>query len=226
LFFASGARQVLVEDESAQGVVPAQSVADQVGSPLVDCTYGNRESAKAVVRTAVEMLDGALDVLVLAAEANYSTGASDQLEDEWAEILRVNLTGSFQICQEMIPYLSDQTGRVIMIGSLSGQIGGPQSPAYAASKAGLMAMTHNLARFVGDRGITVNCISPGILEEDTVSDLSRPDVRALVGPEQLLRYRGKSKDVAELVMFLSSDSGRWISAQTFGINGGQWTSGF
>ncbi|SVD39589.1 uncharacterized protein METZ01_LOCUS392443, partial [marine metagenome] len=89
LFFASGARQVLVEDESAQGVVPAQSVADQVGSPLVGCTYGNRGSAKAVVRTAVEMLDGALDVLVLAAEANYSTGASDQSEDEWAEILRV-----------------------------------------------------------------------------------------------------------------------------------------
>ena len=103
---------------------------------------------------------GQIDVLVNNAGVNLTNDFDKQTEEEWDTVLDVDLKGVFLSCQAVLRYMPDG-GRIINIGSLSGEYGGPRTPSYAVAKAGVMALTHNLARFVGSRGITVNCLSPG-----------------------------------------------------------------
>ncbi|NUQ75629.1 MAG: SDR family NAD(P)-dependent oxidoreductase [Polyangiaceae bacterium] len=124
-----------------------------------------------LIRTA-ERTFGRIDVLVNNAGVNV-TGDFDQISDaQWDAVLDVDLKGVFVCCQEALPYLP-QGGRVINVGSLSGEYGGPRTPSYAAAKAGVMALTHCLARFLGPRGITVNCLSPGVIDSE-LTDRSMP----------------------------------------------------
>ena len=88
----------------------------------------------------------------------------------------IHLTGVFKNCQEALQLISDG-GKIINIGSLSGEYGGPRTPSYAAAKMGLMALTHNLARFVADRNISVNCLSPGVIASDFTEDSMSEDVK-------------------------------------------------
>jgi 3-oxoacyl-[acyl-carrier protein] reductase len=113
-------------------------------------------------------------------------------------------------------------GRVINIGSLSGEYGGPRTPSYAAAKAGVMALTHCLARFLGPRGVTVNCLSPGVIESDLTAQTMPASLRDKILPTILLGRLGRYEELTGAAVFLASDESSYMTAQTLSVNGGAW----
>ena len=113
-------------------------------------------------------------------------------------------------------------GRVINIGSLSGEYGGPRTPSYAAAKAGVMSLTHCLARFLGKKKICVNCISPGVIGNDFTKKTMAPKVKKLVNSLLLIPRLGTFKDLLGAAVFLASEESSYITGQTLSVNGGAW----
>jgi 3-oxoacyl-[acyl-carrier protein] reductase len=199
----------------------AEKLADEIGGAApIELDVRRRESVRAAM-TAVAERFGRIDVLVNNAGVNW-TGDFDQITDAmWDEVLAVDLKGVFLCCQEVLPFLPDG-GRVINIGSLSGEYGGPRTPSYAAAKAGVMALTHCLARFLGPRGVTVNCLSPGVIESDLTAQTMPASLRDKILPTILLGRLGRYEELTGAAVFLASDESSYMTAQTLSVNGGAW----
>lgn len=199
----------------------AEKLAGEIGCATpVELDVRRRESVRAAMTTVAERF-GRIDVLVNNAGVNW-TGDFDQITDEmWDEVLAVDLKGVFLCCQEVLPFLPDG-GRVINIGSLSGEYGGPRTPSYAAAKAGVMALTHCLARFLGPRGVTVNCLSPGVIESDLTAQTMPASLREKILPTILLGRLGRYEELTGAAVFLASDESSYMTAQTLSVNGGAW----
>ena len=164
---------------------------------------------------------GSLDILVNNAGINIPTDFDKILDEDWDEILSVNLKGPF-ICTQMALSLLGKSGNasVINIGSVSGQYGGPRTAHYAASKAGLISLSQVIARFGATRGIRSNTIAAGIIASEMGSaGISAPAV-AKVAENILLGRLGDFEDVALAAVFLASDDSKYITAQTINVNGG------
>ncbi len=164
---------------------------------------------------------GKIDILVNNAGINRPADFDKQTEEEWNEVIDVNLTGVFRCCQEILPYISEG-GKIINIGSLSGEYGGPRTPSYAVAKAGLMALTHNLARFLGKKNICVNTLSPGVIENEFTAKTMAPSVRETAMSLLLLKRFASYGDIVGVAVFLASDEASYITAQTISVNGGAW----
>jgi 3-oxoacyl-[acyl-carrier protein] reductase len=115
--------------------------------------------------------------------------------------------------------LKAEGGRIINISSVIGQMGNAGQANYAASKAGLLGFTKSVAKELGSRGITVNAIAPGFISTDMTAELSEEAKVALLGQIPLGKL-GEADDVAELALFLASDGARYITGQTFNVDGG------
>lgn len=199
----------------------AEKVAAESGcAEPVQLDVRDRMSVRRALRTVADRY-GRIDVLVNNAGINI-TGDFDQITDEqWDAVLDVDLKGVFICCQEVLPYLPDG-GRIINVGSLSGEYGGPRTPSYAAAKAGVMALTHCLARFLGPRGITVNCLSPGVIESDLTARTMPASLRDRILPTILLGRLGRTDELTGAAIFLASDESSYMTAQTLSVNGGAW----
>ena len=119
---------------------------------------------------------GNIDILVNNAGVNKTNDFDKLTEEEWDLVLDVDLKGVFLCCQQVLEYINDG-GKIINIGSLSGEYGGPRTPSYAAAKAGVMSLTHCLARFLGVRNINVNCLSPGVIANEFTEETMSPEVK-------------------------------------------------
>ncbi|MCZ6596410.1 MAG: 3-oxoacyl-ACP reductase FabG [Planctomycetota bacterium] len=217
-----GARVVVCYHRDQEGEDElARTVAQEVGAELVvPFDVRDRSSVRDLMSRTAERY-GRIDVLVNNAGINV-VGDFDRItEEQWDAVLDTNLKGVFLCCQEALPHLTDG-GRVINIGSVSGQYGGPRTPSYAAAKAGVMALTHCLARFVAPRGITVNCVSPGTIGSEMLDRTMPADLKEKILPNVLLGRLGTVQEVAETVLFLASPGASYITAQTIGVNGGLW----
>jgi len=135
--------------------------------------------------------------------------------EDWDKIFSVNLKGVFYLTQLLKDKINNN-GSIINIASFSGQVGGPRTTHYAASKAGLISLTQNMARFFAKKSICVNAVSPGVIE----SELAKAAKNLPIMDDILLNRLGTAREVAELVYFLSSKKSRYITAQTININGG------
>ncbi len=164
---------------------------------------------------------GHVDVLVNNAGINRTADFDKQTEEEWNEVLDVNLTGVFRCCQEVLPYLRDG-GRIINIGSLSGEYGGPRTPSYACAKLGLTALTHNLARFLGPREICVNTLSPGVIGNEFTEKTMSPEVKETALSLMLIKRFARVDEMTGAAVYLASDESSYLTAQTISINGGAW----
>jgi 3-oxoacyl-[acyl-carrier protein] reductase len=160
-------------------------------------------------------------VLVNNAGINRPADFDKQTEQEWQEVIDVNLTGVFRCCQEVLPYITDY-GRIINIGSLSGEYGGPRTPSYACAKMALMALTHNLARFLGPRNICVNTLSPGVIAGEFTEKTMSPEVKRTATSLMLIKRFANYADMVGAAIFLASDESSYMTAQTISINGGAW----
>ncbi len=162
---------------------------------------------------------GLLDALVNNAGINNPTDF-DAIEDaDWDEVLGVNLKGPFVCSQEVLPFMKDG-GSIVMVGSVSGQYGGPRTAHYAASKAGLISLAQVIARFGAKRGIRCNTIAAGLIQSEmAAAGLANEAVRKAAEGIPLGRM-GTPEEVAHAVRFLASDEASYITAQTLNVNGG------
>ena len=171
----------------------------------------------------ISAAEGQIDVLVNNAGINRAGPLDTVTEEDWDDIMAVNLKGPFLVSQEVLPMMvGTGGGRIINIASVSGLYGGPTTAHYAASKAGLISLTQVLARWGADHNIFVNSISPGIIE----TDLTREELRTGGGKNvvglTLLKRPGQVQDVASIAVMLASDEQNYMTGQTISPNGGSY----
>jgi 3-oxoacyl-[acyl-carrier protein] reductase len=163
---------------------------------------------------------GRIDALVCAAGVSRRGLLTDMVEDEWSEVLDVNVAGAIRCCRAAIPRMvSAKTGSIITISSVWGMMGASCEAVYAASKAAIIGLTKSLAKELGPSGIRVNCVAPGVIRTDMNKSLTDEDMEAL-RTSTPLGVIGSPSDVARLVCFLASDSAGFITGQVVGADGG------
>lgn len=165
---------------------------------------------------------GKLTVLVNNAGITRDTLAMRMKDDDWSAVLDTNLSAVFRLSRAVLrPMMKAKAGRIISITSVVGSTGNPGQANYAAAKAGVEGMTRALAREVGSRGITVNCVAPGFIDTDMTRALNEQQTQALLGQIPLGRL-GQADDVAACVAYLASAAGAYVTGATLHVNGGMY----
>ena len=168
----------------------------------------------------IEKEFGKLDILVNNAGITRDNLLMRMKEEEWDEIMQVNLKSVFRASKAVLRGMMKQrSGRIINITSVVGAMGNAGQANYAAAKAGLMGFAKSMAREVGSRGITVNCIAPGFIDTDMTRALPE-EVRKTFEAQTALGCFGDAQDIADAVLFLASDQAKYITGQTLHVNGG------
>jgi len=141
---------------------------------------------------------------------------------DWADVIAVNLTGSFNLCRAILPAMRQRRfGRIVNISSMNGLKGQAGQVNYAAAKGGLIAMTKTIALETASLGITANCIAPGFINTEMTQAI-RADVRENELTKIPVGRLGRSEEIAMLVKFLLSEDAAFITGETVSINGGQY----
>ncbi|HTN50000.1 MAG TPA: 3-oxoacyl-ACP reductase FabG [Burkholderiaceae bacterium] len=165
---------------------------------------------------------GRLSILVNNAGITRDTLAMRMKDEDWAAVLDTNLSSVFRLSRSVIRgMMRAKHGRIISITSVVGSSGNAGQANYAAAKAGVMGMTKALAREVGSRGITVNCIAPGFIDTDMTRALNEQQTQALLAQIPLGRL-GQPDDIGAAVVFLASTAASYISGATIHVNGGMY----
>jgi 3-oxoacyl-[acyl-carrier protein] reductase len=163
---------------------------------------------------------GRLDILVNCAGINRESPAAGMDDATWREVMDINLDGAFRICRAAAKFMMlAGSGRIINMSSIAAVYGGRGQINYAASKAGVEAMTRVLASELGRKGILVNCISPGVIETGMSERIRREHGDSLMQQIALRRY-GKPEEVAEVAAFLVSASANYVIGQVLKVDGG------
>lgn len=199
----------------------AQSLVNETG----DCcrAYKLDITDSDAVNTVVAQVEkdfGEIFVLVNNAGIAEQALFTDITDDMWHKMLDTNLSGAFYCSRAVLKYMINRkSGKIINISSIWGEIGGSCEVHYSASKAGLMGMTKALSKEVGLSGITVNCVSPGVILTDMTSHFDEETMNSLKGETPLNRI-GTPEDVAGAVSFLASKDADFITGQDLAVNGG------
>jgi 3-oxoacyl-[acyl-carrier protein] reductase len=183
----------------------------------VDVSDSN--AVDAAVKDAVKEL-GRIDILVNNAGINDDALLIRMKLEQWQRVLDVNLTGAFNCCKSVVrPMLKNESGRIINISSVVGQMGNAGQANYAASKAGLIGFSKSLAKELGSRGITVNAIAPGFIETDMTAELGEENKAALLA-QIPLGSLGAVEDIAYCALYLAGDGARYVTGQVLNVDGG------
>ena len=167
---------------------------------------------------------GGLQVLVNNAGITRDMLAMRLKDDDWDAVLDTNLKAVFRMSRAVIrPMMKQRYGRIISITSVVGASGNPGQANYAAAKAGVAGMTRALARELGSRNITVNCVAPGFIETDMTATLPEEQQKALLG-QIPLGHLGKPADIAHAVAYLASPQAAYVTGQELHVNGGMFMS--
>jgi len=163
---------------------------------------------------------GKLSVLVNNAGITRDTLAMRLKDDDWTAVVDTNLSAAFRLIRSALrSMMKAKHGRIINISSVVAASGNAGQANYAAAKAGLEGMTRALAREVGSRGISVNCVAPGFIDTDMTRKLSDAQAQALLTQIPLGRL-GQPQEIAAAVVFLASSAGGYITGTTLHVNGG------
>lgn len=215
-----GARCVVnyVSDSARRNRADADAVAATLRNALiVDCDVGNAAQVKAMMGR-IQNECGALDILINNAGVLRDRTIAKMSEDEWESVLRINLSGAFHCIQQAQPLLRPG-GRIINLASVSGQLGLFGQANYAASKAGLIALTKTAAREFARRQVTVNAIAPGFIQTEMTRDLPQEVVERALAAVPVGRF-GEIADVVNAALFLCSAEAGYITGQVLNVNGG------
>lgn len=178
------------------------------------------ESGCATLVEDVQRVWGRLDILVYAAGIDLWKLALDTSETEWRHLLEVNLQGAFFSAKAALPtMLAQGWGRILLIGSVWGEVGAASEVAYSAAKAGLSGMTRALAKEVARSGITVNAVAPGVIDtpmNDRFDDEERAALEARIPVGRI----GTGRDVAHAVRFLTSEDAAYVTGHVLWVTGG------
>ncbi|MEI6382429.1 MAG: 3-oxoacyl-ACP reductase FabG [Betaproteobacteria bacterium] len=205
--------------EGAQKI--SQALSAFVGCKGVTLNVNDAEGLQALIDSIV-IEQGALHVLVNNAGITRDTLAMRMKDDDWDAVMDTNLKSVFRLSRAVMrPMMKQRYGRIINITSVVGASGNAGQANYAAAKAGLAGMTRALARELGSRGITVNCVAPGFIATDMTSTLSDDQQNALLA-QIPLGHLGKPEDVAYAVAYLASPEASYITGQEIHVNGGMF----
>lgn len=177
-------------------------------------------AAKAVSATISEF--GRLDILVNNAGINRDGVVWKMTEDQWDDVIRVNLKGYFNFIRAVAPlFREQQSGRIVNITSINGIRGKFGQANYSAAKAGIIGLTKTVAKELGKYNVNVNAIAPGLIETEMMKSAGE-DVRAAALEEIVLKRLGQPEDIANLAAFLCSDLSRHITGEVIKVDGGQY----
>ncbi|RQS73028.1 3-oxoacyl-ACP reductase FabG [Burkholderia sp. Bp8963] len=180
-------------------------------------------AAEALIDATVKEF-GALHVLVNNAGITQDQLAMRMKDEDWDAVIDTNLKSVFRLSRAVLrPMMKARGGRIINITSVVGSAGNPGQANYAAAKAGVAGMTRALAREIGSRGITVNCVAPGFIDTDMTKTLPEEQQTALKSQIPLGRL-GSPEDIAHAVAFLASPQAGYITGTTLHVNGGMYMS--
>ena len=211
------------------GTATTQAGADAIGAALA-AFPGSRGLCLNVndgpgIETAIDAIvkeHGGLQILVNNAGITRDTLSMRMKDDDWDAVIDTNLKAVFRVSRAVIrPMMKQRFGRIINITSVVGASGNAGQANYAASKAGVAGMTRALARELGSRGITVNCVAPGFIQTDMTSELSEQQTTALMAQIPLGRL-GQASDIAHAVTFLASAHAGYITGAELHVNGGMF----
>ena len=170
------------------------------------------------------ILSNRIDVLINNAGITHDNLSIKMKEEEWKRVIDINLTSTFLISKNVIrKMIKSKAGKIINITSVVGHSGNIGQANYAASKAGIIAMSKSLALEYGKKNITINSVSPGFILSEMTNKISE-DHTELLKPRISLNKFGKPEDVANTVIFLSSNLADYITGETIHVNGGMYFS--
>jgi len=182
----------------------------------------NDAAAAEALIDAIVKEHGGIQVLVNNAGITRDMLAMRLKDDDWDAVLDTNLKAVFRLSRAVIrPMMKQRYGRIINITSVVGASGNPGQANYAAAKAGVAGMSRALARELGSRNITVNCVAPGFIETDMTAALPEEQHKALLGQIPLGQL-GKPSDIAHAVAYLASPQASYVTGQELHVNGGMF----
>ena len=206
---------------SGTNAAKLEKLAGELGDRVfvLPCDLRDRTAVAGLAEDA-EKAVGQVDILVNNAGITKDNLFMRMKDEEWDDVLSVNLTSVFALTRGIVRgMMRRRGGRIINIASISGVLGNPGQGNYAASKAGLVGMTKSLAREVAARGITANCIAPGFISTPMTEALTEKQTEAIAAaiPSQCF---GQPEDVAAAVVFFASDEASYVTGETMHVNGG------
>ena len=217
ILHAAGATVAL----SGTRVEPLQALAAELGDRvhILPCNLSHSEAITALPKQAAEAM-GSVDILVNNAGVTRDNLFMRMSDDEWGSVLDINLTSTMRLCKGVLRgMMKARWGRIINVSSIIGATGNPGQANYAASKAGVVAMSKSLAYEVATRGITVNCVAPGFITT-AMTDKLTDDQKSGILTQVPAGRMGTASEIAAAALYLASEEAAYMTGATLHVNGG------
>ncbi|MEG2380293.1 MAG: 3-oxoacyl-ACP reductase FabG [Oscillospiraceae bacterium] len=215
--FAENGYRIIINYKTSR--LSAEKLSAEIGAIPIKADISNANEVLEMFAFINENFGG-VDVLINNAAISRFNLFTDISDAEWREMMAINLDGTFFCSRAAIPYMVRQKrGKIVNVSSIWGITGSACEVAYSTTKAAIIGMTHALAKELGPSNIQVNCVAPGVIDTDMMSDFSESDIKALIDDTPLMRL-GKPRDVAEAIFFLASEKADFITGQVLSPNGG------
>ena len=200
-----------------------KKINDAIGDPSKGCGIKMDVTSENDIQSANKLIRdkfGITTILINNAGVTKDNLLMRMSSEEWNDVIDTNLNSLYRVTKEFIREMMKQkTGRIINISSVVGMSGNAGQSNYSSSKSAIYGFTKSLAKEVASRNITVNAISPGFIETDMTDKLSDEQKQAIISAIPLSRM-GSAKDIADITLFLASDSASYITGENINVNGG------
>jgi 3-oxoacyl-[acyl-carrier protein] reductase len=206
---------------SGTRVEPLEVLAAELGdrAHVLPCNLSDAEAVEALPKDAAAAM-GSVDVLVNNAGITRDNLFMRMSDEEWAQVIEVNLTSTFRLCRGVLRgMMKARWGRIVNISSVVGAAGNPGQGNYAAAKAGMVGMSKSLAYEVASRGITVNCVAPGFIAT-AMTDKLTDDQKAKINTQIPAGRMGTPEEIAAATLYLASPEAAYVTGATIHVNGG------
>jgi 3-oxoacyl-[acyl-carrier protein] reductase len=206
---------------SGTRVEPLEALAAELGerAHVLPCNLSDAGAVEALPKDAAAAM-GSVDVLVNNAGITRDNLFMRMSDEEWAQVIEVNLTSTFRLCRGVLRgMMKARWGRIVNISSVVGAAGNPGQGNYAAAKAGMVGMSKSLAYEVASRGITVNCVAPGFIAT-AMTDKLTDDQKAKINTQIPAGRMGTPEEIAAATLYLASPEAAYVTGATIHVNGG------
>ena len=206
---------------SGTRVEPLEALAAELGerAHILPCNLSEGAAVDALPKQAAEAM-GSVDILVNNAGITRDQIFMRMSDDEWADVINVNLTSTMRLCKGVIRgMMKSRWGRIVNISSIVGATGNPGQANYAASKAGMVGMSKSIAYEVASRGITVNCVAPGFIAT-AMTDKLTDDQKEKINVQIPAGRMGTPEEIAAAALYLASEQAAYVTGTTLHVNGG------
>ncbi len=217
----SGAHVVICDIDYALAAKVASKMPQKIVAKKTDVTDNN--AVKTLVKDTVKQF-GKIDILVNSAGiAGPNRKVIDYEVKDWKEIIEINLNGTFNMCQHVIPVMIEQNyGRVLNIASIAGKEGNPNAAAYSASKAGVIALTKSLGKEHADKNISINCVTPAAARTRIFDQMSEEHINFMLSKIPRARFL-EVEEAASMITWLCTEESSFSTGAVFDLSGGRAT---